>query len=644
MGRCDLASPALVAVVVLVIAACGGDPESGSGTAGSSGGSNDAGAGTVGDGEDDTGLRFNFDTSGGGGDDTIEPGTFGAPCKTNSECDSTLCIQTADGQVCSRTCIEDCPSGFECLENKVAGGDTVFMCLPRWLRLCDPCNENKECNAEGKSGNVCVSFGKNGSYCGVKCEFDKECPTGYECSSVTDASTGTKSKQCAVTAGLCSCSKRAEDLGLTTKCQNSFQGAVCDGIRKCRPGGLSDCSAEVPKPEECNGIDDDCDGKTDNFDGGGGKCKGKKNDFGQCEGVITACNNGKVTCDAPAAQPEKCNGKDDDCDGDTDEGLCDDGKPCTQDLCNTDGSCKHTKVAGMKCDDGNICTQTDKCKAGKCVGGNTLDCDDQDACSSDSCDKLTGCKHKPNSAASCKDDGNVCTQDVCQAGSCVHPPVKEGSPCPDDGQACTQDICNNKICLHQPKDGKKCVSDGNPCTADVCHNGKCAHKPSNGGKCLDDGKPCTLDVCELGKCIHKQSSGGKCEDGNPCTLNDKCLGGNCLAGTFKSCNDGNPCTKDACDPKKGCQHANNDYAPCQAKSGTCPTGICWGGGCQSKPNEPCSTKVKVGLCSSVPVTGKCSASGKCSPTSSPKQVTCTINCQGFCINCLGIQLCIPINY
>jgi len=619
---CHGLRPAVIAVVMTLAMAglpgCGsGDQESGAGTGSASGGDVGFGGGDIGESED-TPL-FTEDQSA-GSDDTgaIEPGTFGAPCKENEDCDTGLCIQTPDGRVCTKTCSEDCPEGFACVKN-ITGGDTYFMCVPRWLRLCDPCDTNEQCNESGASGNICVSFGKAGSYCGVKCEVDSDCPGGnYECSTVTDAATGKSSSQCTVKSGLCSCSKRASELGLNTTCLNTFQGSTCPGKRTCTKDGLSECDAAVPKLEECNGLDDDCDGKTDNFDQAAVPCKGKQNEFGQCPGVVKECIKGKVTCDAPAAQPEKCNGKDDDCDGETDEGLCEDGDNCTQDKCNTDGSCQHVKLAGMKCDDGSICTQTDKCLSGKCVGGNELDCDDQDSCTTDSCDPFSGCKHKPASNAVCPDDGNICTQDICKNGACVHPAVKEGSPCADDGKPCTQDTCKNKLCNHDPAVGKKCTDDGVPCTNDICDN--------------------------QGACTHPVAQGKKCEDGNPCTINDKCVNGKCLAGGPKKCDDSNPCTKEACDPTKGgCVKTNNDYAPCVAPSSDCPVGVCWGGGCTSKPNEACSYSYKPGLCSSkVKINGVCSASGTCSPKSSPQQTTsCNGPCNGICVQCSIFKICIP---
>ncbi len=561
---------------------------------------------------DNAAGEADVDVNTGGADaGTVDPGTFGAKCKTNDDCDTALCVQGANGKLCTKVCEESCPSGFTCAEKKTPGGDVIYLCLPRFLYLCDPCDFNSQCNDAGKSGNVCVSFGKPGSFCGIKCdEVSPDCPTSYSCQQVVDSKTGLTSSQCVRDKGLCECSERATELALATTCTNQNLYGACKGVRNCTGGGLSQCQAMVPKPEECNGIDDDCDGNTDNFDATA-SCK-KTNEFGSCPGIIVACLDGKTTCDAPAAKPEGCNGVDDDCDGETDEGLCDDGDPCTNDTCNSDGSCKHKELAGLACDDGSLCTQTDKCLAGKCVGGNALDCDDKDPCTNDTCDPFTGCVHKASSDAVCPDDGEVCTQDLCKEGKCLHPQAKDGSTCADDGLICTQD---------------------------ACQAGTCAHLPKNGGVCTDDGNGCTKDVCSAGACKHIPATGSACEDGNPCTLKDTCNAGKCLSGPLNQCNDNNPCTKDVCTPQTGCKHSNNDYALCTASSADCPVGTCSGGGCFSKPNVACNTKVKVGLCDKIDVKGTCASSGQCSPQSTPKGVSCP-NCKSVCTSCFGILICL----
>src|SRR6185312_12117866 len=45
---------------------------------------------------------------------------------------------------------------------------------------------------------------------------------------------------------------------------------------------------------------------------------------------------------------------------------------------------------GAACNDGNACTQTDKCSSGTCVGSNPVSCTPQDACHTASCDPSSG--------------------------------------------------------------------------------------------------------------------------------------------------------------------------------------------------------------------------------------------------------------
>lgn len=90
-----------------------------------------------------------------------------------------------------------------------------------------------------------------------------------------------------------------------------------------------------------------------------------------------------------------CDGLDNDCDGKTDEGeLCDDSLPCTIDECSpTLHHCVHT---AKSCDDRDPCT-VDQCdpKTGKCLH-RPKTCDDNNACTMDTCDKNTGkCVYTP---------------------------------------------------------------------------------------------------------------------------------------------------------------------------------------------------------------------------------------------------------
>jgi len=69
---------------------------------------------------------------------------------------------------------------------------------------------------------------------------------------------------------------------------------------------------------------------------------------------------------------------------------CDDGNPCTNDSCDSARQCVHTPNAAP-CDDHNLCTLTDVCTAGACVGSTAVVCHDADACTADVCDPAIRC-------------------------------------------------------------------------------------------------------------------------------------------------------------------------------------------------------------------------------------------------------------
>ncbi|HQC44427.1 MAG TPA: MopE-related protein [Myxococcota bacterium] len=404
-----------------------------------------------------------------------EPGTFGYPCKDGNDCHSNFCVDTPTGSVCTTTCVADCPQDWACKMTSVAG-DPISICMPIFLTQCDPCVETRDCNSDMAGGtSLCLDMGNIGKFCAADCSIDGYCPKGYFCKDITLPG-GAVANHCVPEDDAeCVCSVRAINLGASTVCHAENEHGRCPGERRCSIHGLSECNAKTPRPEACNGVDDNCNGLTDEglerF-----PCE-KKNEFGTCEGFGFCSNGTVIDCDAREPQPELCNGIDDNCNGQTDEDLCYDGKDCTRDTCvpgatPEEYTCVYTPIAGP-CDDLNPCTIGDRCDdQGNCLPGSLKNCDDLNPCTDDFCDPGTGnCVHTYNSAPC--EDGNFCTQnDYCLNGACRSGTTKN---CLDDNPCTKNERCNPATgeCDWDPADGVSC-DDQDPCTVnDVCSGGKC---------------------------------------------------------------------------------------------------------------------------------------------------------------------------
>ncbi|MCC6526795.1 MAG: hypothetical protein IT373_29370 [Polyangiaceae bacterium] len=96
-------------------------------------------------------------------------------------------------------------------------------------------------------------------------------------------------------------------------------GACVAGTQTCSGGAWGSCAGAVgPTTETCNNIDDDCDGSTDE-----GLTQGCGSDVGACVAGTQTCSAGVWSACAGSVGPtgESCNNADDDCDGLTDELL-----------------------------------------------------------------------------------------------------------------------------------------------------------------------------------------------------------------------------------------------------------------------------------------------------------------------------------
>ncbi|MFO0744269.1 MAG: MopE-related protein [Myxococcota bacterium] len=407
------------------------------------------------------------------------PGCTGSPCSENVDCDSGFCLDGPNGLECVRTCVEDCPDGYTCRGIATASGDPAFVCLYDHIAFCTPCRKDGDCELGigGASGARCVPLedgdASQGSFCRTSC--DHGCPSGATCRPV-DLPGGTVSL-CAPTAGACECSVHAITVAASTDCAVTNELGSCGGERSCSASGLSACDAATPLAELCNGKDDDCDGDTDeSFPDKGQPCDGSDSD--KCADGVSVCDaDGTLTCtDDAAAKIEVCNGLDEDCDGDTDEDFPELGKPCDGD----DGD--RCKDGVYVCDGFGTRCEDDAASAVEVCNGVDDDCD------GDTDEGFPGVGQK------CDGDD----ADLCADGKMVCAPDGLGVLCDDDAAAKIE-LCNGV----QDDDCDTAVDEGfeaknQPCDggdADGCKDGVLGCSPDGLTLVCSDDASARVELC-----------------------------------------------------------------------------------------------------------------------------------------------------
>jgi hypothetical protein len=150
--------------------------------------------------------------------------------------------------------------------------------------------------------------------------------------------------------------------GVGTACDNCPQTANADQSDSDGDGTGDACCPGFGRPDVCDGIDSDCDGTVDEDAVVGVQC-----DTGLplgCEIGFLACLNGAEVCVPPDrdGQAELCNGRDDDCDGEVDEGL-DDFRMCDTGLPGLCAMGVHRCIDGVELCDGGADPQPEACNA-----------------------------------------------------------------------------------------------------------------------------------------------------------------------------------------------------------------------------------------------------------------------------------------
>lgn len=412
-------------------------------------------------------------------------------------------IDCQDGNPCTKnTCLPAVGCQMEELEGPCedgdlcTGGDTCVntVCVGTLL-VCD--DDNNLCTTDYCDPAIGCVWEPND----FPCDDNNPCTTGDVCTA----------GQCVPGANLYDCNDQNpctnDSCNIDTgECLFAPNTLPCEDGDPCTKGDV--CANSICKPgqpPDCN-DDNSC---TEDFCNAQGNCINAP--------LQGPCDNGN-----PCTVNDQCIG------GLCQPGpglVCNDKNGCTDDGCDPESGCVFVPNS-KPCDDGSVCTQTDVCTDGQCVGSNELECADSSICTNDYCDPNGGCQHVPVNG-DC-DDGDPCTKnDYCAVGICLSgPPVD----CNDDN-LCTNDNCNPDTgCVNTPN--SKACNDGDPCTfGDVCANGQC--QPGDLADCTDD-NPCTEDGCENDSCVHTYLD-GSCDDEDPCTVGDKCTMGNCYGSQIANC-------------------------------------------------------------------------------------------------------------
>jgi hypothetical protein len=301
------------------------------------------------------------------------------------------------------------------------------------------CNDGNECTMDRCIDNFCshaaVTDGVACTDDGVFCNGEEKCLSGV-CAHGGDPCSGPDGDSDCVE----SCNEEARDCSSPDP-----EGSICnDGLwctvnDRCTSGVCTGQGRDCDDGDFC--TEDGCDEDKDTCTHLAAPRPGQEGPYGNA-----TCSNGL---------DDDCDGLTDDADGDCkaciSDASCDDGNVCTTDSCTPDGVCQHVATnEGNLCDDGKWCTQGEVCHDGVCGGGTVRSCSDGDQCTLDVCDEEND--RCVNDAAGAEglpcDDGNPCLiGDTCQNGACVSGNIV---PDPDTPQPLTPQNGENTGSVFDP--------------------------------------------------------------------------------------------------------------------------------------------------------------------------------------------------
>lgn len=500
-----------------------------------------------------------------------QPGSA-KPCDDKVVCTTDTC-SPASGCVFTPTALL-CDDGIDCTVDACDVSKGCSNVADKGL-----CNDQNECTTDACSptegctntpgalncddGNACTTDScEKGKGCvhapnSLACQDSDECTVGDKC--VAGACVAGQPRVCddgnVCTVEYCDSSKG---------CLSEPQGGQCDDKDSCTVGDvcvegvcLGQQSVVCGDGNPC--TKDSCDAVVGCVypDAEGVACSDSNPcttqdtcQSGKClGGPLLACDDG-VACTKDACDAAKG------CTATPDDAGCSDGIECTADVCDPSKGCQHqpdnTKCLPFGPCDAVSCDATGGCKHTKdpqlC---NSLG----ELCGSYTCDDGFACQ---TTAKSCADD-NPCTSDACDplTGKCSHTPIKDccisASECPL-AKGCYQRACENHECVEIPG----CLG------LEVCAFNSC-RKKCNPPK---ETTTCSESTATLLKCLTDNSTGLSGWVPEECAGTDKCA--------FNSALDRSVCCTPNCEGKE-CGAPSECQIPC---------GECGEGWACAAPDQP----------------------------------------------------------